>query len=1258
MLRLPNHEIASHTRPSLLIRYLMAIGPGTIIVKKAAEGTRNDGTSCELLQYHLAHYSYLALPDGHYPFLETDVSKKHREALVLLNKENAANDEDLQAYIRHKPIAKDVFKRWAESDWKYQSSNSNEQWTSWLENKVFVPESGPIIIVGSPESYLSYQCPFGEDKYSTPFRRLLSEAGYSAKYRLEMSVYGGAIHHGTVRTPLDRADSSLEHDIGLIFMGRTPAGRTVVVLAGATCPFGTFAAVRLATDYGRNEINSMAMEFFEGNSTNHCATAFFAKRVRRPDQLRAFGLQDPVGIDFIDQMRPASTRSDLAYRRIEVELQRLDTTPAIPSAQSTALSNFLCSKGPVNIITKWYPHDLRDDANAMQILEYSLDDSINYPVAAEITDYFEEHLGGHKANGQEIYEQLKKFNNEKCSPIVDAIRNLDDETTKLFKIWADSLEQRLKVNIPTSYSAWLDQYYRLPSDGATIVLGSPESFLGFEHVLDNAPKTKFAALFHSAQYPNRYQLRLEIKGKRKFIGIFDHKKRRVREGTSVARPRHAGLESDAGFISLCKGANGRDILAIVGISWLGTLAGVRLLFTQQRPSIDALMQAYARGERNRVDIYFTCNRTTHTRRTNDQNALWQNFDDPKDLEINTHDSELEPEFQRNHCAEKLFANLFAALDDKQKLGAIAIDQEKDFFRMSLSREGRKKRKLTIECQRPVFMGSKDPILCGSQANTVFRQLAYCVKQDSIRLNKGAFCGKYFVLGAPGVGKESVAQFVYQELAELKKNSRLFTVNSAGVASGLVLSELFGHVKGAFSGATENREGRFHAANGGVVFLDEFAAQHVTDNDLQEEREATRLQTTLLRVMESYTYSPVGSDSELTVNCLFVAATNIAHNKTELKSLIKRGYFRQDIRDRFEGRIFELPRLADRPMEILPGFIQKIRAVYLDLDKTPPQIEMSVEAIKLLLMQQLPANFRDLVTIAKAIIPKLDQDYNLASNKKPLQIRAFHLLQAMDEEEFRYPQNHPDNEMVMIEILVNKMTLEEVGVKISEIKKKETDNARKSTPSDAPKAKSSKKGTKVPVLPTHKRAKEFVKFDPKSTGYNQSGGGSQAAKDLKKIVEYLQTIDWLGAAPSDSVKELLSKYNELTAGSSYTSQFQKMYCSVLCYFDPKPKAKDAAAHPYEDNFSIYYSSKEQVDKIIDEASKLKLSFDFLAIAMTVYFGIEIRNSEYKTLCFKYRMLKDEKNQIAFKKPSGEIVNYNRSQIRNYIDGMQECRSSKN
>ncbi|HPM73073.1 MAG TPA: sigma 54-interacting transcriptional regulator, partial [Spirochaetales bacterium] len=129
-----------------------------------------------------------------------------------------------------------------------------------------------------------------------------------------------------------------------------------------------------------------------------------------------------------------------------------------------------------------------------------------------------------------------------------------------------------------------------------------------------------------------------------------------------------------------------------------------------------------------------------------------------------------------------------------------------------------------------------------------------------------------ILGESGVGKELIAEQVH--LRSNRKNKPFVRVNCAALPEGLLESELFGHVKGAFTDAVQNRRGRFELADGGTIFLDEIG-------DLP-----LKLQAKLLRVLQQKTYERVGSSDTVTVDVRIVAATN-----RDIDAQVKRGEFR-------------------------------------------------------------------------------------------------------------------------------------------------------------------------------------------------------------------------------------------------------------------------------------------------------------------------------------------------------------------------------
>ncbi len=155
-----------------------------------------------------------------------------------------------------------------------------------------------------------------------------------------------------------------------------------------------------------------------------------------------------------------------------------------------------------------------------------------------------------------------------------------------------------------------------------------------------------------------------------------------------------------------------------------------------------------------------------------------------------------------------------------------------------------------------------------------------------------------ITGDSGTGKELIAQAIHQNSP--RKGKRLFPLNCAAVAENLVESELFGHVKGAYTDARTDRVGAFEYANGGTLFLDEIG-------DMPR---AT--QTKLLRVLEENRITRVGDNKPIEVNVRVLSATN-----RSLEAAIDNGEFREDLYYRLKVVTLELPPLADRREDIVP-----------------------------------------------------------------------------------------------------------------------------------------------------------------------------------------------------------------------------------------------------------------------------------------------------------------------------------------------------
>lgn len=153
-----------------------------------------------------------------------------------------------------------------------------------------------------------------------------------------------------------------------------------------------------------------------------------------------------------------------------------------------------------------------------------------------------------------------------------------------------------------------------------------------------------------------------------------------------------------------------------------------------------------------------------------------------------------------------------------------------------------------------------------------------------------------IIGESGTGKELVASAIHDN--SRRRNAPFIAVNVTALPDALIESELFGYVRGAFTGAVESREGRFRAANSGTLFMDEVGDLPLT------------LQPKLLRVLETYSFAPVGSNLESQVDIRLIAATSRV-----LPEMVQDGQFRIDLYHRLNVLTIELPPLRDRPSDI-------------------------------------------------------------------------------------------------------------------------------------------------------------------------------------------------------------------------------------------------------------------------------------------------------------------------------------------------------
>jgi transcriptional regulator with GAF, ATPase, and Fis domain len=209
-----------------------------------------------------------------------------------------------------------------------------------------------------------------------------------------------------------------------------------------------------------------------------------------------------------------------------------------------------------------------------------------------------------------------------------------------------------------------------------------------------------------------------------------------------------------------------------------------------------------------------------------------------------------------------------------------------------------------------------------------------------------------VTGETGTGKELIAQALHERSA--RRHARLLAVNCGALSESLLESELFGHLRGAFTGAAEQRPGKFEAADGGTLFLDEVADM------------PPALQVKLLRVLQTGEYAPVGSAVTRRCDIRVVAATN-----QPLRPLVAAGTVRADLYYRLNVVGIDLPPLRERRADILPlanHFLAQFAAKYAGAPRT-----LSPDVQRRLLEHGFPGNVRELENAMRraAILSRTD-----------------------------------------------------------------------------------------------------------------------------------------------------------------------------------------------------------------------------------------------------------------------------------------------
>lgn len=203
-----------------------------------------------------------------------------------------------------------------------------------------------------------------------------------------------------------------------------------------------------------------------------------------------------------------------------------------------------------------------------------------------------------------------------------------------------------------------------------------------------------------------------------------------------------------------------------------------------------------------------------------------------------------------------------------------------------------------------------------------------------------------LFGESGTGKELVARAIQQGSARAEKP--FVVINCGAIPADLLEAELFGHVKGAFTGATQNRVGRFELAHGGTLFLDEVGEIPL------------HLQVKLLRVLQNYQFEPVGSSRTVNVDVRIIAATN-----KDLEEAVQKKEFREDLYYRLNVIPVKIPSLRERRSDIpllVTHFLEKFNSV------TGHSVEpLSGQIMDALFSYDWPGNIRELENLMERLV---------------------------------------------------------------------------------------------------------------------------------------------------------------------------------------------------------------------------------------------------------------------------------------------------
>ncbi len=255
-------------------------------------------------------------------------------------------------------------------------------------------------------------------------------------------------------------------------------------------------------------------------------------------------------------------------------------------------------------------------------------------------------------------------------------------------------------------------------------------------------------------------------------------------------------------------------------------------------------------------------------------------------------------------------------------------------------------------------------------------------------------GRVLISGESGTGKELVARAIHAQ--SRRKNLPFVEINSAAIPEDLVESELFGHTKGAFSGALTAKKGKFEIADGATLFLDEIGDM------------SPRVQAKMLRVLEEQRFEPVGSNTPIKVDVRVISATN-----KPLSGLIENGDFRADLFYRLNVIPFQIPPLRER-LEDVPALVEHFNRKF-SLSYGKKLKEFSTEAIESLQNYAWLGNVRELKNTIERVVIMVEKQ-KIAADDLP----KFNVADDAPASSFRFPSFKDATDAYQREFILHKL----------------------------------------------------------------------------------------------------------------------------------------------------------------------------------------------------------------------------------------------